>query len=482
MSTASRDLDASAQRLVFKPATELRRLLDAREISCLELLDAHLEHIDRCNDSINAIVTLCPEIARERARAADTAIARGEEIGSLHGLPIAHKDLALTKGVRTTFGSPVFADNIPEQDSLIVERLANAGAVMLGKTNTPEFGAGSQTFNPVFGATANPWDTSRTSGGSSGGAAAALASGMVPVADGSDLGGSLRNPAAFCGVVGLRPSPGRVPSWPTNAAWNPLPVEGPMARNVADCALMLSAMAGPDPRSPISIHEDPKVFSQSLERNFAGIRIAWSADFNDELPVEQAIVDCINQNSSHFEDIGCHVEEAFPDFSDARECFITGRAWLYGLLGAELIRDHRDKLKQTLIWNVEAGLSLTGPQIAQAESKRTALFHRMREFFSRYDFLVLPVTQVLPFSIDQEWVSEINGKPMDNYLDWMMSCCYITVTGHPAISVPCGFSDEGLPIGLQIVGKHHDDLGVLQLAHAFEQASKHGWHPPQSVL
>lgn len=472
------DIAASGDTLCTLPATRLRALLDSREISARELVEAHLRHIEAVNPAINAIVTLVPELALQRADAADAAMARGGPVGPLHGLPVVHKDLALTRGVRTTFGSPVFADNIPDRDSLIVERLAAAGAIMLGKSNTPEFGAGSQTFNPVFGATVNPWDHDRTCGGSSGGAAAALAAAMVPIADGSDLGGSLRNPAAFCGVVGLRPSPGRVPTWPTDAPWNPLPVEGPMARNVGDCALMLSAMAGPDPRSPIALSEPGNAFAGPLERDWRGTRVAWSPDFGGALPVDPAIVTAIEACRPDFDAIGLELEPALPDFSDADECFITGRAWLYAQMGEALLQQHRARMKDTLVWNIEAGLALTGSQIAAAERRHAALYHRLRAFFEHYDFLVLPVTQVLPFPVEQEWVREINGEAMHTYLDWMRSCYWITVTGHPAISVPCGFSAEGLPVGLQIVGRHRDDLAVLQLARAFEQASGHGWRAP----
>jgi len=472
------EMASSEESLCYLPARELAAMLRRGEVSCREVMQAHLLQIARVNPRVNAIVTLTAERALERADAADTARARGAAIGPLHGLPIAHKDLALTRGVRTTFGSPALADYVPDTDSLIVERLAAAGAIMLGKTNTPELGAGSQTFNAVFGATVNPWDPTRTCGGSSGGAAVALACGMVPIADGSDLGGSLRNPAAFCGVVGLRPSPGRVPSWPSDAAWCPLPVEGPMARSVADCALLLSAMAGPDPRSPIALDTPGEHFAGALERDFEGTRVAWSSAFGGWLPVQAEVVAAIEAARPVFEALGCELSEATPDFSDADECFKTLRAWLYAQKGADLLAEHRASMKQTLVWNIEAGLDLTGPQIGEAERQRSALYQRMRVFFEDHDFLVLPVTQVLPFPVEEPWVEEIEGESMPSYIDWMRSCYYVTVTGHPAISVPCGFSAGGLPVGLQIVGRHQDDWGVLQLAHAFEQASGHGWRRP----
>ena len=431
---------------------------------------AHLDQIERVNPQVNAIVTLLPERAIQGARRADDALARGEPIGPLHGLPIAHKDLVLTKGIRTTFGSTVFRDFVPDQDALIVERLRSGGAITIGKTNTPEFGAGSQTYNEVFGETPNPYDPTKTCGGSSGGAAVALACGMLPIADGSDMGGSLRNPASFCNVVGFRPSPGRVPSWPEQIAWSTLQVEGPMARTVRDVALLLSAMAGPDPRSPISISEPGSRFAQPLDRNFRGVRIAWSRDLGG-LPVDPRVTAVIDRQRHVFEALGCTVEDAEPDWTDADEVFKVLRAWRFALGRGDLLATHRDQLKDTVNWNIEAGINLTGEQIGHAEQKRTEIYHRVRTFMERYEFLILPVSQVPPFDIKQRYVAEINGVPMDTYIDWMRSCYYITVTGHPAISVPCGFTPDGLPVGVQIVGRHHDDFGVLQLAHAFEQAT-----------
>jgi amidase len=443
-------------------------------------MEAHLAQIERVNPKVNAIVTLLPERALEHARRADESLARGDEIGPLHGLPIAHKDLVWTKGIRTTFGSPIFADFVPDQDEIIVERLRSAGAITIGKTNTPEFGAGSQTFNAVFGETLNPYDLTKTCGGSSGGAAVALACGMQPLADGSDLGGSLRNPASFCNVVGFRPSPGRVPVWPARVAWCPLPVEGPMARTVQDVALMLSVIAGPDPRAPISISEPGQLFRRSLERNFAGVRIAWSRDLGG-LPVDPRVTAVIEKQRGVFSSLGCNIEEATPDLRDADEAFRVWRAWLFELGFGEMLRTHRAQMKDTVVWNIEEGVKLTGPQIGQAERKRTELYQRMRQFMEQYEFLVLPVSQVPPFDVKQRYVTEINGIKLDTYLDWMRSCYYITVTGLPAISVPCGFTPEGLPVGVQIVGRYHDDFGVLQLAHTFEQATGFGRRRPAIV-
>ncbi|MDQ4062613.1 MAG: amidase [Actinomycetota bacterium] len=455
--------------ICFLTATQLTAHMRDGELSASEVMEAHLDRIERTNPRVNAIVTLTPEKAMREARAADDALARGEEVGPLHGLPVAHKDLFPTRGVRTTFGSRIFADFVPEEDALIVERLKGAGAISLGKTNTPEFGAGSQTYNEVFGETLNPYDPTKTCGGSSGGAAAALACGMLPIADGSDMGGSLRNPASFCNVVGFRPSPGRVPTWPDIAPWA-LSVDGPMARTVRDAALMLGAISGPDPRSPISIAEPSSIFSLPLERDFDGVRVAWSRNLGG-LPVDGAVTKVLDSQRHVFESLGCVVEDAKPDLRGADEVFKVLRAWRFELAYGELLDAHRDEMKDTVVWNIEEGRRLSGPQIGEAERKRAELYHRVRTFMESYEFLVLPVSQVPPFDVSQRYVTEINGETMETYIDWMRSCYYVTVTGLPAISVPCGFTPEGLPTGVQIVGRHRDDLGVLQLAHAFEEAT-----------
>ncbi len=457
--------------LCFLPAVELARRIRARELSALDLLEAHLAQIERVNPRVNAIITLVTDQAITQAHAADVALARGDAVGPLHGLPVAHKDLFPTKGIRTTSGSPIYADHVPDHSALIVERLQRAGAITIGKTNVPEFGAGSQTFNPVFGATLNPYDTSKTCGGSSGGAAVALACGMIPIADGGDTGGSLRNPAGYCNVVGLRPAPGRVPSWPEQMGWSSLSVDGPMARTVADVALVLSAIAGPDPRSPIAIAEPGSRFAQPLDRDFRGTRIAWSRDLGG-LPIDPRVTAAIDAQRHVFEALGCAVDDAEPDLSDADEIFKVLRAWSYELSFSELLRTHRNRIKDTVIWNTEAGMRLSGPDIARAERQHTALYHRVREFMATYEFLICPVSQAPPFDVTQPYLTAINGVPMDTYIDWMRSCYYISVTGHPAISVPCGFTPEGLPVGVQIVGRHQDELGVLQLAYAFEQATE----------
>ena len=457
--------------ICFLPATELARRIRRKDLSARELMHASLAQIERLNPKLNAIVTLHAEQALAQAQAADEKQARGEPLAALHGLPVAHKDLFLTRGMRTTFGSPLFKDFIPDRNLLIVDRLQAAGAISIGKTNTPEFGAGSQTFNAVFGKTLNPYDTSKTCGGSSGGSAVALATGMVPLADGSDMGGSLRCPANFCNIVGLRTSPGRVPIWPAKTGWSTLGVQGPMARTVEDCALMLSVIAGRDARSPIAIAEPGSLFAQPLARDFKGVRIAWSADLGG-LPVDARVAAVLASQRSSFAALGCTLEDATPELSEANEIFMTLRAWQFELAYGELLDTHRDQLKETVVWNIEAGRKLSGPRIGAAETKRTALYERMRSFMQRYEFLILPVNQVPPFDVSLPYVTEVNGVAMDNYIDWMKSCNFITVTGHPAISVPCGFTAEGLPVGVQIVGRHQDDFGVLQLAYAFEQATE----------
>ncbi|MBW2087060.1 MAG: amidase, partial [Deltaproteobacteria bacterium] len=316
-----------------------------------------------------------------------------------------------------------------------------------------------------------PYNTTKTCGGSSGGAAAALACGMLPLADGSDMGGSLRNPANFCNVVGFRPSPGRVPMYPRQVGWTTFSVQGPMARTVEDTALMLSTIAGPDPRSPIALTEPGSLFARSLKRNFKGTRLAWSRDLGG-LPVDGRVTAVIDGQRNVFESLGCQIEDAEPDFSGADEAFKVWRAWVVELGMARLLETRRDQIKDTLIWNTEQGMKLTGPQIGRAEVQRTRLYHRVREFMETYEFMILPVNQVPPFDVKQPYITEINGVKMETYIDWMKSCYYITVTGHPAISMPCGFTPEGLPVGVQIVGRHQDDFGVLQLAYAFEQATE----------
>jgi amidase len=386
-----------------------------------------------------------------------------------------------TAGIRTTSGSPIFADTVPDTDDLLVERARAAGAILIGKTNTPEFGAGSQTFNPVFGPTRNPYDLTKTCGGSSGGATAALACGMVPIADGSDLGGSLRNPASFCNVVGFRPSPGRVPSWPSSDPRQDLAVDGPMGRTVEDTVLLLSALAGSDPRIPISLREPGSTFAPPLEGDLGSPMIAWAPTAGDSMPFDPQIPATIEAVRDVFDALGCRTDEAFPDLRGAREVFFTMRARMFAADLGVLLDDHRDEMKATVVWNIEEGLRLAPSDIERAEHRRAELVDRVRAFFAAFDFLVMPVTQVVPFDVGVEFPSQVAGVPMLTYLDWMESCWCITVTGSPAISVPCGFTDGGLPIGVQIVGRPGDDLGVLRLAHAFERATSVGVRRPPTI-
>ncbi len=464
--------------LVFGSARELAAAIRAGKLTAREVMTAHLDQIERLNPAVNAIVSLDADRALADADAADKRLASGEEVGVLHGLPMAHKDTHLTGGIRTTFGSPVHADFVPASDELIIERLHAAGVVTTGKTNVPEFAAGSHTFNPVFGTTGNAFDPTRSAGGSSGGAAVALALGFQPLADGSDMGGSLRNPAAWNNVVGLRPSPGRVPSYPSAVGWATMGVQGPMARTVADAALMLSVIAGPDSRSPIGLETPGSSYAVQLDRDLTGLRLAWSADLGGQFAVDPEIVDVLTAGLTVFEAAGAVVEPADPDMSGADEVFRTLRAWQFQLTHADLIRRHSDEVKPSLVDNIAQGQALSGPDVGRAEVLHTALFHRVREFFEVYDALLLPVTQVSPFPIEQEFPTEIAGVAQTDYLDWMRSAYLISATGSPALSVPAGFSADGMPVGLQIVGPHHADLLVLQLGYAFELATEYGLRRP----
>ncbi len=451
-------------------AVELSRMIHSGELSARELMAASLRRIERLNPRLNAIPTLLPEKGHAEARIADERQAAGEPLGPLHGFPFAIKDLVDTQGIRTTYGSPIYRDHIPAVDALLVERIRRAGAIIIGKTNTPEFGAGSQTYNEVFGVTRNPYDPDMTCGGSSGGAAVALAAGMLPLADGSDLGGSLRNPASFCNVVGFRPSIGRVPTWPNPFGRFTLAVEGPMARTVEDVAFLLSVLAGPDPRAPISIDEPGEVFLEPLARDFRDTVVAWSPDLG-RYPVEKQVREICEASLPAFESLGCRLELAAPDFSGADEAFQVLRAWGFAWAHKDDLAAHRDQIKETVVWNIEKGLKLSALEVAEAEATRMEIYQRALRFLEGHSFLILPVSQVAPFPVEQQWVREIEGQRMETYVDWMATCYAITLTGFPAVSVPCGFTANGLPVGIQIVGGHQRDLGVLQLAHAFEGAT-----------
>ncbi|MGP3916011.1 amidase [Nonomuraea sp. 10N515B] len=451
--------------LHYLSATELAHLIRTRHVSAVEVVQACLDRIEEVNPRVNAIVTL---VAEQALAAAERADAREPE-GPLHGLPVAHKDLVDTAGIRTTYGSPLFAGNVPGQDDLIVRRLRAAGAITVGKTNTPEFGTGSHTVNEVFGATRNPYDLAKSAGGSSGGAAAALATGMVPLADGSDMGGSLRNPASFCNVVGLRPTPGRVPVVSDSNAWYTLSVLGPMARTVEDVTLMFAAIAGFDRRSPYAIKE---VFAPEPEEGVAGLRVAWSPDLGG-LPVDPRTAAVTATAPAVFERLGARVEEVELDLSEAEDAFRTYRAWNYTLSFGDL-----DGLGPNTAWNVEQGRKVTGADLARAEQARSRLYQRMAAFFDTYDVLITVVSQVPPFPVEHPHVSEINGQRLPDYLAWMRSAYWISVLHAPAASVPAGFTPDGLPVGVQIVGRPFEDARVLRVARAFEQATQHGLRRP----
>ena len=470
---------SSTDDLCTRPATELAAMVRDGEVSSRELVDAHLERIDRLNPDLNAIVTLDAEGARAAADAADAALAAGEAVGPLHGLPVAHKDTHVTGGMRTTWGSPLHADTVLPRDELVVARLKAAGAIRVGKTNVPEFAAGSHTFNTLFGATHNPYRHGLSAGGSSGGAAAALAAGLVPLAEGSDMGGSLRNPAAFCNVVGLRPTPGRVPTHPATIGWSQLSVQGPLGRTVGDVALTLSVLAGPDRRVPISLTDDPARFAAPLPTELTGLRVAWAPDLGGRVTVDPAVTEVLASSAGVFESLGAVVEDACPDLSGADEVFGTLRAWLFESAFGETCRRSPDRVKESIRWNAELGAKLTGPDLARAEQLHTKLYERVVAFFDRYDVLLAPTTQVLPFPVEVEYPTEIAGVHQDDYLEWMRSCTLISATGCPALSVPGGFTPDGLPVGLQVIGAPRADRRVLEAGHAFEQATGFGLRRPE---
>lgn len=462
----------SDRDLCFTPATELARLFRARRLSPLEVMQAALARIDAVNPQLNAYVTVARESALQAARAATRALKKGAKLPPLHGVPVSIKDLTPTKGIRTTWGSRIYEHHVPEEDALIVQRLKAAGAIVVGKTNTPEFGAGGNTFNAVFGATRNPWNPALTCGGSSGGAAVALATGMGPLAEGSDLGGSLRTPAAFCGVVGFRTTPGLVPVYPSELAWQSLSVTGPMARTVADTALMLSTVAGPDDRAPLSYDVDTRQFVKAVQgASIKGWRVAWTPDLSGLIPVDEEVARVAEGATRVFRSLGARVEADCPDFSEVNDIVLSTRGLAMVANHADKLARWKDQMQKGLVWNIEQGLTLTPQQIARGERLRTALWHRVRAFMATHDLLILPTVAVQPFPVEQPYPTEINGKPLENYTQWFFLTYGITVTGLPAISVPCGFTKSGLPVGLQIVGRRRQEASVLRAAAAFEQAA-----------
>jgi amidase len=471
--------------LCLQDAVAVALMLRRREVSAREVVSAHIARIEAFNPVINAIVTRTFDAALARAAAADDAMASDREPGLLHGLPVAHKDLADTEGVRTTYGSPLFAKHVPQRDALVVQRMTQAGAISLGKTNVPEFGVGSHTVNAVFGATRNPYHLGRSVGGSSGGAAAALAARLIVLADGTDLGGSLRNPASFCNVVGLRPSPGRVPGWPLADVADMFGVSGPMGRTVADVALLLAVLAGPDPRVPLALDQpppaigDPAQIRPLLDRDLTGIKIAWSPDLG--LPVEPDVLAALAPARAVLAGLGGQVIDAAPDLSGADEVFRTFRAFAFATFRADLVASHADQLGPNVTWNIEQGLRITAADLSRATVLRAELAERISAFFADVDVLACPVSQVAPFDVTLDWVHEINGRPLHTYLDWMASAYLISATGLPAISVPAGFTAAGLPVGLQLVGRRRGDWDLLAVARAFESATGYGARLPEST-
>src|SRR5262245_10934002 len=459
--------------LCFVPASTLVRLYEARKVSPLEVMQAVLARIEAVNPTVNAYVTVARESALAAARRATRLLPRKfSKLSPLHGVPVSIKDLYATKGIRTTWGSLIYKDHVPDFDDLVVQRLKAAGAIVVGKTNTPEFGAGGNTFNAVFGATRNPWNPALTSGGSSGGAAVAVATGMGPLAQGSDLGGSLRTPAAFCGVVGFRTTPGLIPSHPRMLVWDTLGVIGPIGRTVADVALMLTTMAGPDDRDPLSYEVDTSEFTRAVKApSIKGWRVAWTPDLHGLIPVDPEVVRVAHDALRVLRGLGARVEAACPDFSVVNDVVRGTRGVLMVALHADKLAEWRERMQKDLVRDVDQSLALTTREIARAEVLRSVLWHRVRTFMATRDLLVLPTVAVPPFPVEQPYPTEINGRPLDHYTQWFSLTYGITVTGLPAISVPCGFTRGGLPVGLQIVGRRRQDAAVLRAAAAFEAAA-----------
>jgi amidase len=471
-----------ANEICFTSGKQLAELIRGRALSAREVMSAFLRQIERVNPQINAIVAkLDDEKCLALANEADRRLAEGDTVGPLHGLPFAFKDLDSAVGFPMTRGSTIFKDFMPSGDSVLVERLRGAGVIPIGKTNVSEFGMGSHTYNEVYGTTLNPYDLTKSAGGSSGGAGAALAAGLLPLASGSDHGGSLRNPANFNNIVALRPTVGLVPVAPTALPFFGVSVKGPMARSVADIAFLLSAMAGAHPRDPACYPSDPTTFGQPLERDFKNARVAWCPDLGG-LPLDRRVRSVLEEQRKSFTDLGCIVEATCPDLSGADEVFLVLRAWNYWHTLGPLLKNHRHEMKTEAVWQIEAGRGYSGADIAQAMARRAELMERMRRFQEQYEFLICAVNQVPPFDAETHWPREIEGVMMENYIAWMKSAYWISATFCPAISVPAGFTSDGLPVGIQIVGRYRDDFGVLQIAHAFEQATGFGRRRPEVAL
>lgn len=468
MTRTPADALASPSELVDSTASNLVALMKRGEASVVEVLEAHLARIDETNERVNAIVALDPERALENARQLDRAFTRDREsLPALYGLPMAHKDTLPVAGWVSTSGSTVHANRVPAVDHIVVERERRAGAVTIGRTNVPEFGLGSHTFNPVYGQTHNPWNLARSAGGSSGGAAAALTARMLPIADGSDTGGSLRTPASFCNVVGLRPSVGTVPSWPDPTPWSRLSVKGPLARTVRDLHLLLSVQAGEDPRFPSGRHVTlgPLHHSPSIR----SVRAGWSTDLGLGLPVEPEVRKALGSVIETIASAGAAITEEVPDLSGAPHAFSVLRAWQMEATLGPIVDAHREELGAAVVWNVELGRALSGPEVGAAELHSAVISERMRRYFTEYDFLLSPVVQVAPFDGRLDYPHEIDGVDMHDYLEWMTLPSTITMTGCPALSLPVTFTTDGLPVGLQIVGPPGSEQGLLEFAAAVEE-------------
>jgi amidase len=460
--------------LTFTSAGELVKLYRARRTSPHEVVQTLLARIDAVNPAVNAVVTLAREAAVWNARRATAALKRGAALPPLFGVPVAIKDVTPTAGIRTTHGSKLFEDHVPAEDALVVQRLRAAGAIVLGKTNTPEFAFGPTTVNTVFGATRNPWDLTRSAGGSSGGSAAALATGMVPLAEGTDLGGSLRGPASFCGVIGFRTTPGLIPRYPSALAWDSYSVEGPMARTVADTALMLSVMAGPDDRAPLSYEVDTRQFTAAARTpGVKGWRVAWTLDLGGLVLVDDEVRAAFEPAVGVFRALGARVEAACPDMRDVPEIVRLTRGLLMVARHADKLPEHRAILQAGLVENTEAGLALTSREVAEGELLRTRQWHRVREFLETRDVWLTPTMAVPAFPIEHPHILEVNGKPVGKAMQRSHLTYAFSILGLPAISIPCGFTRSGLPVGLQIVGKRRGEAAVLRAAAAFETA--HPW-------
>lgn len=471
----------SGNEITRMTAVELSQAIQSRSVSCVEVMTAYLAQIERINPKVNAIVSLQPREgllaqAAERDAQLRSATSSGKAVGWMHGFPQAPKDLTATAGIPTTLGSPILKTFVPKADSIIVERDRKAGAVLIGKTNTPEFGLGSHTYNTVFGTTLNAFDQTKSAGGSSGGAAVSLATDMLPVADGSDMMGSLRNPAGWNNVFGFRPSFGRVPFGPTSEVFmQQLGYEGPMGRTVADVAMLLSIQAGFDSRIPLSIDQDASMFARPLAKDFKGTRIGWLGDYNGYLPTEPGVMDTCTKALKNFEAIGCTVDAVQPDFSMERlwSTWLTLRWFLVAGGAAPLYADPKSRamMKPEAIWEIENGLKLSGQEVFKASADRSAWYQAVNTLFQRYDYLVLPSAQVFAFDAKLDWPKSINGKQMDTYHRWMEVVIGGTLAGVPVLNVPAGFGPRGQPIGLQVMGRAQADLAVLQIGHAYEKAT-----------